>query len=434
MAEGRRERIQRGVISQELTAGSPSCATPATAPGTPLIASGTAIDRATDQPASYPGTVAMKRRALDFARRGSFLAAVAIVFAAMAVAVVVREVAGMVGGSAVPAEATPVVVAQVAEAGFADVITAAGNANANESVAVTSKVADIVKQVLFDSGDFVEAGQLLAELVDTEERAAANEVRTTLVEAERRHARMAELAESGYVAAQLRDEAESDAKRAQAQLIAVEARMTDRRIRASFAGVVGLRNITAGERIDTDTVIATLNDVSRIKVDFAAPERFLSTVEVGQRVDARVAAYPDEVFSGHVTSIDNQVDRASRSVAVRAEIPNDDGRLVPGMLLSVEVRRDERQRPAIPESALMRQADQAYVFVVEEHGEDEGVRVARRRDVDVGLRADGRLEVLSGLRPGELVVSDGTHRTRDGAIVRVSERRPPVEVVAGIAE
>src|SRR5699024_1428636 len=125
--------------------------------------------------------------------------------------------------------------------------------------------------------------------------------------------------------------------------------------------------------------------------DFAAPERFLSTVEVGQRVDARVAAYPDEVFSGHVTSIDNQVDRASRSVAVRAEIPNGDGRLVPGMLLSVEVRRDQRQRPAIPESALMRQADQAYVFVVEEQPEEEGVAyVAHRRDVEVGLRAHGQ--------------------------------------------
>lgn len=145
----------------------------------------------------------MKRRALDMARRGTFLAAVAIVFVAMAVAVLVREVAGMVGGSAAPADATPVVVAQVAQAEFADVITAAGNARANESVAVTSKVADIVKQVLFDSGDFVESGQLLAELVDTEEAAARNEVRTTLVEAERRHARMAELAESGYVAAQL---------------------------------------------------------------------------------------------------------------------------------------------------------------------------------------------------------------------------------------
>ncbi|MGO1542071.1 MAG: efflux RND transporter periplasmic adaptor subunit, partial [Luteimonas sp.] len=210
----------------------------------------------------------MRRKALDVARRGSFLAAVAVVFAAMAVAVIVREVSGMVGGGGLQADVTPVVVAQVENVEFTDVITAAGNARAKESVAVTSKVADIVKQVLFDSGQYVETGQVLAELVDTEEAAALNEVRTTLVEAERRHARMAELAESGYVAAQLRDEAESDAKRAQAQLIAVEARMTDRTIRAPFAGVVGLRNVTAGERIDTDTVIATLNDISVIKVDF----------------------------------------------------------------------------------------------------------------------------------------------------------------------
>ena len=161
----------------------------------------------------------VKQRVLDVARRGSFLAAVAIVFVAMAVTVIVREVAGMVGSAGAPAEAVPVVVAQVEEVEFADVITAAGNARAKESVAVTSKVADIIKQVLFDSGDHVEAGQVLAELVDTEERAAANEVRTTLVEAERKHARMAELAESGYVAAQMRDEAESDAKRAAAQLV-----------------------------------------------------------------------------------------------------------------------------------------------------------------------------------------------------------------------
>lgn len=376
----------------------------------------------------------VKQRVLDVARRGSFLAAVAIVFVAMAVTVIVREVAGMVGSAGAPAEAVPVVVAQVEEVEFADVITAAGNARAKESVAVTSKVADIIKQVLFDSGDHVEAGQVLAELVDTEERAAANEVRTTLVEAERKHARMAELAESGYVAAQMRDEAESDAKRAAAQLVAVEARMTDRKIRAPFAGVVGLRNVTAGERIDTDTVIATLNDVSVIKVDFAVPERFLSTIEPGQRLSARVAAYPDELFHGQVTSIDNQVDRASRSVTVRAEIPNDDGRLVPGMLLGVEVHRDERRRPAIPESALMRQADQAYVYVVEEGDGDGEGQVARRRDVEVGLRANGRVEILTGVRAGELVVADGTHRTRDGAMVRVSEQRDAGQAVAGLGQ
>jgi len=363
----------------------------------------------------------MKAKLLGVARRGTFLAAVAAVFVAMALAVVVREVLALAGGGGAETEAMPVVVAEVREQEFADVITAAGTARANESVAVTSKVADIIARVLFDSGDEVEAGQVLAELVDTEEAAALNEARTTLNEAQRKHARLAELAESGYVAAQMRDEADSDAKRAAAKVAAVEARMTDRKIRAPFAGVVGLRNVTAGERIDTSTVIATLNDVSVIKLDFTAPERFLSTIEPGQRVSARVAAYPDEVFEGEVTSIDNQVDRASRSVSVRAEIPNDDGRLVSGMLLSVEVRRAERKRPAIPESALMRQADQAYVFVVEDG--EEGTRVARRRDVGVGLRANGLVEVLDGVRAGEVVIADGTHRTRDGALVTVGGHR-----------
>ncbi len=363
----------------------------------------------------------MKRMALHVARRGTFLAAVAAVFAAMALAVIVREVLALSDSGRAVTEAAPVVVAEVHHEVFSDVITAAGTARANESVAVTSKVADIIKRVMFDSGDPVSKGQVLAELIDTEEAASLNQARTTLTEALRKHARLAELSESGYVATQMRDEAESDAKRAAAQVEAVEARMTDRKIRAPFAGIVGLRNVTAGERIDTDTVIATLNDVSVIKLDFLVPERYLSAVAVGQRVNAAAAAYPGEVFQGKVTGIDNLVDRSSRSVTVRAEIPNADGRLVPGMLLSAEVHRDERKRPAIPESALMRQDDQSYVFVVEA-GEDD-TQTARRRDVEVGLRAQGRMEVLNGLRPGELVIADGTHRTRDGASVRVAGKR-----------
>lgn len=361
------------------------------------------------------------RKVLEVARRGKFLTAVVVVFATIGLAVMVREAIGLASNREAQSEITPVVVAEVREMEFADVITAVGTARARESVAVTSKVADIIKRVMFDSGDYVRTGQVLAELVDTEAAAELNVARTTLAEAQRKHERVIDLAEKGYVAAQMRDETESDAIRAAAQVEAMQARMTDLKIRAPFAGVVGLRNVSAGERISTSTVIATLNDLSMIKLDFTAPERFLSTIASGQRVHALVDAYPGEVFQGEITHIDNQVDRASRSVTVRAEIPNEDARLVPGMLLKVEVRRSERERPAIPESALMRQADQAYVFVVEPDGENG--HIARRRDVEVGVRANGRIEVLAGVRPGDLVIADGTHRTRDGASVSISANR-----------
>lgn len=373
----------------------------------------------------------MTRKAIHIARRAPFIAAIAIVFVLMALAVVARELFTLAGSGGPAVETSPVIVAEVRERQFADVITAVGTARANESVAVTSKVSDVISRIMFESGDTVEGGQVLAELVDTEEAAVLNEARTTLTEARRERDRAAELAERGVAPAQRRDEAESAFQRAAAQVNAIEARMADRIIRAPFAGVVGLRNISAGELIDTGTVIATLNDVRIIKLDFEAPERFLSAIETGQRVHARASAYPGETFIGRVTNIDNQVDPVSRTVTVRAEIPNADNRLVPGMLLSAEVRRDERDRPAIPESALMRIHDQAYVFVVEEDGDGHTVR---RRDVQSGLRHQGRIEIVSGLEPGERVVADGAHRTRDGAPVRVTGERDPVPPVAEAVE
>lgn len=356
------------------------------------------------------------------ARRGSFLAIIVAIFVLMVLAVIVRELFMLVTSGSPPPQASPVVTAEVTPMVFADTITAVGTARANESVAVTSKISDTISRVMFESGDRVAAGQVLAELVDAEEAAGLNAARATLEETRRERVRVGALAQRGVAPAQRRDEAESAYQRAVAQVSAIEARMADRIIRAPFAGEVGLRNISAGELISTGTVIATLNDVTVIKLDFAVPERFVSSVRAGQLVNARVTAWPDDVFTGLVTNIDNQIDPVSRTVTVRAEIPNDDGRLVPGMLMRVEVRRDERMQTGIPEAALMRLADQSYVFVAGEN--DDGHTTARRRDVETGLRSFGYVEILSGLEDGERVIVDGTHRTRDGGAVRVTSERP----------
>lgn len=363
----------------------------------------------------------MKRNGIQLVRRASFLAAIVAVFMAMVLAVIVRETLAMVGGAEAAGAPTPVAAAEVTEREFADTITAVGTARANEAVTVTSKIADVVSRIGFDSGDFVESGQVLVELVDTEEAATLAEARAALSEARQARSRVAELLERGVATAQRRDEAESDFQRAAAQVNAVEARIADRLIRAPIDGTVGLRNITAGEQIDTGTVIATLNDVSIIKLDFELPERFLSAIALDQAVQARASAYPGQVFEGRVASIDNQVDPVSRTVTIRAEMPNDDLRMVPGMLMRVEVRREVRDRAAIPESALMLLAEQSYVYVLTE---DEDGWTAQERAVTPGLRTDGHVEILEGLEPGERVVSQGTHRTRDGAAVRLAEDSP----------
>lgn len=365
-------------------------------------------------------------------RKAGFLVIIAAVFVVMILTVLVREILSTAFSDDEPPQLTPVIVAEVHELQFADTITAVGTARANESVAVTSKISDTISRVAFDSGDLVSGGQVLAELVDTEEAAGLEAARATLDEARRERDRVTALVERGVASAQNYDEAVSNFQRASAQVNAIEARMDNRIIRAPFDGVVGLRNISAGELIDTGTVIATLNDVSVIKLDFNVPERFLSSVSSGQLVHARSSAWPDQVFSGVITHIDNQVDAASRTVTVRAEIPNDPGRLMPGMLLRIEVRRNERQQPGIPEAALMRLADQAYVFlVVPGDDQERGDAVIRRQDVRPGLRYSGYVEILEGLKPGDKVVADGTHRIREGSAVRVSGERdaPPPQLL-----
>lgn len=367
------------------------------------------------------------------ARKAGFISVIAAVFLLMILTVVVREVLSTAFSGAEEPQLTPVVSAEVMTLHFADTLTAVGTARANESVAVTSKISDIVSRVGFDSGDVVSGGQVLAELVDAEEAAGLESARATLDEARRERTRVSALKDRGVVPLQNFDEAVSNYQRAAAEVSAIEARMDNHIIRAPFDGVVGLQNISVGELIDAGTVIARLNDVSLIKLDFSIPERGLSSIAIGQRVQARSSAWPDEIFYGVIKNIDNEVDAISRTVTVRAEIPNPDGRLMPGMLLRVEVRRNEREQLGIPEAALMRMADQAYVFVLDDPEEDSGAdAVIRHQTIQPGLRYAGYVEVLEGLQAGERVVADGTHRVRDESAVRITGERdePPAVLLS----
>jgi len=135
-------------------------------------------------------------------------------------------------------------------------------------------------------------------------------------------------------------------------------------------------------------------------------------------VAARTSAFPDEEFLGEITQIDSRIDTATRSVTVRAEIANADGRLRPGLLMTVEIRRDPRTRPAVPETAVTRLRDQVFVYTV---AEDELGHYAVQREIRVGARSDGYLEVLEGIEPGAIIVRQGVHRIRDGARIAPRE-------------
>jgi membrane fusion protein (multidrug efflux system) len=363
-------------------------------------------------------------------RRYIFIAFVAVAFAVMAAAVAFRaltsgsgESAGWGGG------ATPVAVYTVETREFADVVEALGTARANESVTITAKVSDVISRLEFDSGQRVEAGAIMVELADAEEAAGLSEARATLRETTRDVDRIRDLTERGVAPRSRLDEAIGAVERARARVTAIEARVADRIIRAPFSGVVGLRNVSEGELVGPGDVIAQLDDASTIKLDFTVPERFLSVIEPGQSVRARSDAWTDFVFEGDVAMVDSRVDEATRAVTVRALIDNAEGRLRPGMLMTVELRRDLRERPAIPGAAIVRLDRVAYVFMVEEG--ERGSRVVRR-DVELGLRTMDMVEVTGGLQPGDRIVAEGVHRLTDGAGVQVArELNTPLGGSAG---
>jgi len=350
-------------------------------------------------------------------RRYAFLIIVGLALLAMAAAVVVRAVSdgGEQTGGGWRGGATPVAVHEVALYPFADVVEALGTARANESVTITAKVSDVIARLEFDSGDTVESGQILVELADAEEAAGLSEARATLRETVRDVQRIRDLTERGVAPRSRLDEAIAANERARARVTAIEARVADRIIRAPFSGVVGLRNVSVGELVRPGDVIAQLDDASLIKLDFTVPERFLSVIEPGLDVQAVSAAFPDEVFDGVVDQVDTRIDPATRAVTVRAIIDNADGRLRPGMLMTVEMRRGERDNPSVPGSAIVRFQDDTFVFILVEG--ERGMR-AVRRDVTLGLRSNGVIEVREGLEPGEQIIAEGVHRVRDGAVVQ----------------
>jgi len=312
---------------------------------------------------------------------------------------------------------TPVAVEAVGVRHFTDRVQAIGTASANESVTITSSVSDLVAEVLFQDGALVKPGDVLVRLRNAEESAELAEAKVACEEQARRLERVKALREQDMIAEQEFETAQSALDAASARLLAAEARMQDRVITAPFEGVLGIRQVSPGTLVSPGSTITTLDDLSVVKIDFTVPETLLAEIAIGQSLEARCTAWPEERFRGRVTSIDSRVDAATRAVALQARVPNPNRRLRAGMLLTVELECRPRDTAAVPEKALLAYADRQYVFVVQDD------QTVSQRAVTLGEREAGWVEIEDGLRAGELIVVDGTMNLRDGARVRVSE--PP---------
>jgi membrane fusion protein (multidrug efflux system) len=360
---------------------------------------------------------------------------IAVVCAAWAIyATQHRPTAGGGGGPAAggPRNAPPTVVATalVRSERLSQKLEALGNARANESVDVSSKTSNIVTAVMFRDGERVKRGQVLVQLDDAQARADVAEADAAVTDSQAQFNRSRELLNTQVLSKAQYDQLEATLKADKARLAAAHARLEDTVIRAPFSGRVGLRRVSVGSLISPGAVITTLDDTSVIKLDFAVPENFVSSLREGLAVRAAAPAFPGRTFTGKVASIDSRVDMTTRSVTVRALLSNEDGALKPGMFLNVVLANDERDALIIPEEALSPESERQYVFVVND-GKVE------RREVRIGGRRPGSVEIVGGLNVGEQVIVEGTQKVREGATVRVAERtseQPPEQLDAASHE
>jgi membrane fusion protein, multidrug efflux system len=296
---------------------------------------------------------------------------------------------------------------------FRDTIEALGTAMANETVRITAQTQDVVEKIYFESGDLVEQGQLLAELNARKEVARVQQLKFSLDEAKRQLERVSELRRGNAASQQQVDEQQVRVNGLQADLEVAEATLREMKIYAPFSGRVGIREISAGSLVSPGDVFTTLDDIKPIKVDFSVPERYFASIAVDQEVITRSRAYPGEQFVGRISSIDSRVDPVTRSVKVRAKIDNDDERLRPGMLLQITLLRSIDEALLLPEKALIPIQNRQYVYVLTPDNR------ARQKEVTIGRRKPGIVEITDGLKPGEKVIIEGIVRLRDGVPVSV---------------
>lgn len=308
--------------------------------------------------------------------------------------------------------APPIVV--TAEARYetlVDEIEALGTVKANESIEIRPRIPSLLERIAFEEGDLVEKGDLLVELERSEIVAGLALAEASLSESRSIYNRNKSLATTQAISASNLEQLLAQVQVDEARVEAARARLANTQIRAPFTGRVGLRRVSPGSLVNTSTVITTLDDIGRVKLDFSVPETFLTVVKDGMAIVAHSVVYPGRSFSGFVDSVDTRLDPVSRAVQVRAVIENPDSALKPGMFMTVDLQRDRGSSLVIPEQAIVPEGSAQFVFVVND-------ATVEKRQVSIARRIPGFVVIGGGLAEGERVISEGTSKVREGMTVQ----------------
>lgn len=339
--------------------------------------------------------------------------------------------AGLCSSSQAAEKLTEVIVQAATEQSVHSTIEALGTLRANESITLTPNLTKTITQIHFEDGQRVAKGQVLVEMTSAEESALLQEAGYTADEAKKQLERVKSLAKSGAASASLLDQRVREYEAARARYNAVESRLKDLRLIAPFSGVLGLRNVSVGALVSPGDKITTLNDDSKMKLDFTVPSVYLQSLHIGLPISAKSRALGDKSFAGEIFSIDNQIDEVTRAITVRAILDNSHHELKQGMLMLVDLQSAKRQAILISEAALVPLGSENFVFVAKPDASDSHKAKLERRHIVIGERFAGAVEVRSGLQPQEQVITHGLQKVRDGQQVAVLSVEAPVDLTKG---
>ena len=326
------------------------------------------------------------------------------------------------GGAASAPRAPSVEVAKVEVMKLTDDAQAVGNLRSRQGVIIRPEIGGRVAQLNFKDGDRVKKGQLLVQLDDQLPRAQMAQSQAELSIAQTVHKRNQELAAQNFISASTVDSSASALEVAQAKLALSKATAERYKILAPFDGMTGIRTVNPGDYLKDGADIVNIEDIDAVFVDFRLPERFLTKIRKGQKASVDLDALPGRKFVAFIQAIDPLIDANGRSVGVRGCIDNRQLQLRPGMFARVTAVFGERERAlVVPEEAIVPQGQKAFVIKVVD-GPEKDSKISQRVEVKVGIRRPGRVEILEGLSPDDMVVVAGQQRLqKDGGTVRVLE-------------
>jgi membrane fusion protein (multidrug efflux system) len=335
-------------------------------------------------------------------------------------------------GTAGPVAPVAVEVGRVETMRLEDDTQAVGTLRSRQGVMLRPEVSGRVAKLAFADGQRVRRGQLLVQLEDSLQRAQLQQARAQDSIARTSLQRNKELVAENFISKSAVDQSVANLQVAEAQVALAQAQLERMKIVAPFDGVVGLRAVNVGDYVKDGTDLVNIEDLSTVWVDFRLPERFMARVKAGQGVQVTLDALPGRQYTGRVEALDSQLDANGRSVLVRARLANAGGELRAGMYARSRVVFDVREAAlVVPEEALVPMGDKQYLFKVVDSGNDG--KLAQRIEARIGQRVPGKVEVLSGLKAGDVVITAGQARLgrAESAPVRVVDLNRPTAAPGG---